>query len=172
MLSPPEPLTAEHDLAAFESGVVSLDDWFRRRALQNQASGASRTFVACDSGQVVAYYALASSAVASSEAPGRFRRNMPDPIPVVVVVVARLAVARTHQGGGLGRALFQDAARRVIHAAEDIGIRGMLVHAISDGARAFYVRLGLDPSPIEPMTLMTTLANLKAALVAPDEPSM
>lgn len=170
MLSAPEPLTAEHDLAAFESGVVSLDDWFRRRALQNQASGASRTFVACDSGQVVAYYALASSAVASSEAPGRFRRNMPDPVPVVVL--ARLAVAQTHQGGGLGRALFQDAARRVIHAAEDIGIRGLLVHAISDGAKAFYVRLGLDPSPIEAMTLMTTLADLKAALVVPDEPSL
>ena len=164
MLAAPEPLAAGHRPDAFDSGVLSLDDWLRRRALQNQASGASRTFVVSDSGRVVAYYALASSAVALAAAPGRFRRNMPDPIPVVVL--ARLAVARTHQGRGLGRALFQDCGKRVIHAAEAIGIRGLLVHAISDQAKAFYLGLGLDPSPIEPMTLMTTVADLKAALTA------
>jgi GNAT superfamily N-acetyltransferase len=142
--------------------VLSLDDWLRRRALQNQASGASRTFVVCDSSQVVAYYALAASAVAPDATPGRFRRNMPDPIPVVVL--ARLAIARDQQGHGLGRALFQDAANRVIHAADTIGIRGLLVHAISAEAKAFYVRLGLDPSPLEPMTLMATLADLQATL--------
>ena len=162
MIRAPEPLTAEHALGAFDSGVLSLDDWLRRRALQNQASGASRTFVVCDSSQVVAYYALAASAVAPDATPGRFRRNMPDPIPVVVL--ARLAIARDQQGHGLGRALFQDAANRVIHAADTIGIRGLLVHAISAEAKAFYVRLGLDPSPLEPMTLMPTVADLRATL--------
>lgn len=87
---------------------------------------------------------------------------MPEPIPVVVL--ARLAISRIHQGQGLGRALFQDAARRVIHAAESIGVRGLLVHAISDDAKAFYLRLGLDQSPLDPMTLMSTVADLKAAL--------
>jgi GNAT superfamily N-acetyltransferase len=162
MIGAPEALSAEHALGDFDSGVPSLDDWLRRRALRNQASGASRTFVVSDSAKVVAYYALASSAVAPDAAPGRFRRNMPDPIPVVVL--ARLAIARDQQGRGLGRALFQDAARRVIHAADTIGIRGLLVHAISEEAKAFYVRLGLDPSPLEPMTLMTTVADLTAAL--------
>jgi GNAT superfamily N-acetyltransferase len=162
MIQPPEPLTAEHALGGFDSGVSSLDEWLRRRALQNQASGASRTFVVCDAGGVVGYYALAASAVAPDAAPGRFRRNMPDPIPVVVL--ARLAIARDQQGRGMGRAMFQDAANRVIHAAGTIGIRGLLVHAISEEAKAFYVRLGLDPSPLEPMTLMTTLADLKATL--------
>jgi GNAT superfamily N-acetyltransferase len=162
MIQSPEPLTAEHALGSFDSSVASLDDWLRRRALQNQASGASRTFVVCDAGQVIAYYALAASAVAPDAAPGRFRRNMPDPIPVVVL--ARLAITREHQGHGLGRALFQDVANRVIHAADTIGIRGLLVHAISEEARAVYVRLGLDPSPLETMTLMTTVADLKAAL--------
>lgn len=87
---------------------------------------------------------------------------MPDPIPVVVF--ARLAIARDHQGRGVGRALFQDAANRVIHAADTIGIHGLLVHAISEEAKAFYMRLGLDPSPLEPMILMTTVADLKATL--------
>lgn len=162
MLSAPEPLATHHIIDAFDSGVPTLDDWLKRRATQNQASGASRTFVVCDNDTAIAYYALASSAIAPAATPGRFRRNMPDPIPVVVL--ARLAISRSHQGKGLGRALFQDAAQRVIYAAETIGIRGLLVHAISEEAKAFYLRLGLELSPIEPMTLMTTVADLRAAL--------
>jgi GNAT superfamily N-acetyltransferase len=162
MLSAPEPLAHHHQLAAFDSGVPSLDDWLKRRAMQNQASGASRTFVSCEGDVVIGYYALASSAVTPAAAPGRFRRNMPDPIPVVVL--GRLAVAKSHHGRGLGRALFQDAARRTVHAAEAIGIRGLLVHALSDDAKAFYLRLGLDESPLEPMTLMVTIADLRAAI--------
>ncbi len=161
MIGAPEPLAIEHALDGVDCGVASLDDWLRRRAMNNQTRGASRTFVVCDAGRVVAYHALAAGAVAPDAAPGRFRRNMPDPIPVVVL--ARLAIGLEHQGRGLGRALFQDAARRVVHAADTIGIRGMLVHAISGEAIAFYRGLGLDPSPLEPMTLMTTVADLRAA---------
>lgn len=162
MPSAPEPLCARHRLDHFDSGVASLDDWLRRRAMRNQTSGATRTFASCDGDRVIAYYALAASAVAAIAAPGRIKRNMPDPVPVVVL--ARLAVARSHQKQGLGRALFQDAARRAIHASAAIGIRGLLVHAISEDARAFYLRLGLDPSPLDPMTLMTTIADLRTAL--------
>jgi len=157
-LRAPEPLTAAHDLAAFDSGVIALDHWLRRRALPNQSSGASRTFVVCEGSQVVAYYALASSAVAVTKATGRLRRNMPDPVPVVVL--ARLAIASTHQGKGLGRALVADAASRVLRAAEVIGVRGILVHAISDEAARFYRHVGFDPSPLDPMTLMITLKDL------------
>lgn len=163
MLTAPAPLASHHTLDAFDCGVPSLNDWLQRRAAQNQASGATRSFVSTDAaGHVVAYYALASSAITPAAAPGRFRRNMPNPIPVVVL--ARLAISSAHHGQGLGRALFQDAGRRVIHAADSIGIRGMLVHALSDDARAFYLKLGLDPSPLDPMTLMATVADLQAAL--------
>jgi predicted N-acetyltransferase YhbS len=127
----------------------------------NQVSGASRTFVVCEGKTAVGYYALAPSAMSVKAAPGWFRRNMPDPIPFVVL--ARLAVARSHHGQGLGCALFQDAARRVIQAADAIGVRGMIVHALSEEAKAFYLRLGLEPSPLEPMMLMITLADLKAS---------
>lgn len=162
MLRVPEPLTAQHTLGNFDSGVHSLDEWLRRRAMQNQASGASRTFVACDDARIAGYYALSASAVAPDAATGRFRRNMPDPVPVAVL--GRLAIDKSFQGKGLGRALFRDAALRVLAAADSIGIRGMLVHAISDEAKAFYVGLGLDVSPLEPMTLMATVADLKASL--------
>ena len=162
MLTAPEPLGAAHAISDFDSGVSSLDDWLKRRAMQNQVSGASRTFVTCADGRVVGYYALASSAVMLAAAPGRFRRNMPNPIPVVVL--ARLAVDRSTQGKGLGRALFQDAANRVIRAAEAIGIRGLLVHALSEEAKAFYLALGLEVSPLEPMTLMVTITDLQRAM--------
>jgi len=166
-LRAPVALTEAHDCAAFDCGHPSLNQWLAGRALRNQVAGASRTYVACDSEaqgpvRVVAYYALASGAVAAKAATGRFRRNMPDPIPVVLL--ARLAVDRHYQGRGLGRALLQDAARRVVSAADAIGIRGLLVHALDDAARRLYQHLGFDPSPLDPMTLMITLADLRAAL--------
>jgi len=162
MPSAPIALSEAHLTDDFDSGVATLDDWLKRRALANQRSGASRTYVACEGDRVVAYYALASGAIAAESAVGKFRRNMPDPIPVVIL--ARLAVAQSHHGHGLGRALFQDAARRVLNAADSIGIRGLIVHAISESARDFYLRLGLSPSPLEPLTLMTTIADLRASL--------
>jgi predicted N-acetyltransferase YhbS len=161
-LSAPEPLGTQHQIGDFRSGVASLDEWLKRRALANQASGAARTFVVCEANKVIGYYALASGAVSVAAATGRSRRNMPDPIPVVVL--ARLAVDRTHQGRGLGRALVRDGARRVVHAADAIGIRGILVHAISSEAKAFYFSLGFDPSPIEPMTLMVTLSDVRKSI--------
>lgn len=144
------------------SGEDSLDDWLKRRARANQVTGASRTYVACDGTAVIGYYALASGAITIDSASGKFRRNMPEPIPVAVL--ARLAVDQSWQGRGLGRALFRDGARRVAHAADTIGIRGIVVHAISEEARKFYLALGFDPSPREPMTLLITLSDLRAAL--------
>ena len=161
MLLAPEPLGAGHDVSGFDCGVPSLNNWLQRRAPANQASGASRTFVACEDSAVVGYYALASSAVTVAAATGRVRRNMPDPIPVVVL--GRLAVTTTHHRQCMGRSLFQDAALRVIRAADIIGIRAMIVHALSPQARAFYIGLGLEPSPLDPMTLMVTVAELRAA---------
>ncbi len=162
MLSPPTPLADHHLLADFDSGVPSLDDWLKRRARANQASGASRTFVLCEGERVVAYYALASGAVKVTEAPGRFRRNMPDPIPVVVL--GRLAIDRSLQDQGIGRALVRDALLRVAQAGELIGIHGVLVHALSEQARAFTLAVGFEPSPLDPMTLMATMTDLRHAV--------
>lgn len=163
-LSPPEPLTDDHQLEGFASGEPVLDNWLIRRARANQATGASRTYVVCEGKRVVGYYALASGAIAQVTVPGRFRRNMPDPIPVVVL--ARLAVDRSQQGHGIGRAMFRDAAQRVAQAADAIGIRGIVVHAISDEARRFYIALGFDPCPAEAMTLLVTLRDLRATGIA------
>jgi GNAT superfamily N-acetyltransferase len=154
-----------HEVEAFACGTPSLDDWLKRRACSNAASGASRTYAACAGARVAGYYALAAGAVEVAAAPSRFRRNMPDPIPVVVL--GRLAVDQAYQARGLGRALFRDASLRVLQAADIIGVRGMLVDAISEDAKAFYLALGMSVSPLDPMTLMVTVADLRASTVAP-----
>jgi predicted N-acetyltransferase YhbS len=158
----PEPLTECHDLADFDCGTAALDDWLKRRALKNQLSDATRTFVICMNGRVVGYYALASGSINAQSVDGSFRRNMPDPIPVVIL--ARLAIDRACQGKGLGRALFRDGALRVMQAADTIGIRGIIVHAISLPAKDFYLALGFDVSPLEPMTLTILLKDLRASI--------
>ena len=155
MLSAPALLTGAHDLTNFQSGNVALDDWLRRRAHANQASGASRTYVVAENARVVGYYCLASGALDLAQAPGAIRRNLPDPIPVVVL--GRLAVDHRWQGRGLGVALLQDSVLRAMQAAAIMGIRGMLVHAISVEAKAFYERYGFTATPKHPMTLVLSL---------------
>ena len=164
-LSSPHPLSDLDDFSLFQSGVSSLDDWLKRRARSNQTSGASRTFVVCDGTRVVAYYALASGAISIDAALGSFRRNMPDPIPIVLL--GRLAIDQAWQGRGLGRALFRDCALRVTQAADILGVRGIVVHAISEPAKTFYQAIGFEVSPADPMTLMVSLADVRA-LTGPD----
>jgi GNAT superfamily N-acetyltransferase len=161
-LTAPQPIDESRETGSFDSGVPILDDWLKRRARANQASGASRTYVLCENRRVIAYYALASGGVDIDAAPGRVRRNMPDPVPIAVL--GRLAIERAHQKRGLGRLLVQDASRRVLQAADIIGIRGIVVHAVSAEAKAFYLALGFEVSPLQPMTLMATLADLRATL--------
>ncbi len=161
-LRPPERLTPAQELDDFDSSVPQLDDWLKRRAARNEAEGASRTYVVCQRMRVAAFYCLANGAVLHADAPGRVRRNMPDPIPVMVL--GRLAVDRRFQGRELGRALLRDAILRTLQAAEIAGIRTILVHAQDERAETFYERSGFLPSPIDPLTLMLPLRNARAIL--------
>ena len=159
-LSPPEPLTASHRLDDFECGEAVLDDWLKRRALANQSSGASRTFVvAGQDGRVCGYYAMAAGAVSHQLATRGVRRNMPDPVPVMVL--ARLAVDRRTQGQHLGASLLQDAVNRAVAVSHNAGVRALLVHALHDKARQFYEHYGFQISPSHPMTLMLRLSSVK-----------
>ena len=161
-LTAPDHLTAAHDTSAFDSGVPDLDGWLKKRALANEETGASRTYVVCAGGRVVGYYALATGGVAQVQAPGRVRRNMPDPVPVMIL--GRLAVDRGWQGRNLGASLLREAVVRILQAAEIGGIRAILVDAISEDGKRFYERHGFRVSPVDPMILMITVADAKKAL--------
>jgi GNAT superfamily N-acetyltransferase len=156
-VSAPAPLTDEHDTSSFDCGDPVLNELFQRAALKNERNGGSRTFVVCDGQHVVGYYTLATGALQHGDAPGKVRRNMPAPIPVIVL--GRLAVSRDRQGQGIGRGMLKDAVFRVIGVAEQVGVKAMLVHAISAEAKRFYLRRGFVESPTNDMTLMTTIMD-------------
>ena len=157
-LHAPQPLTADHQTDAFKCGETSLDEWLKRRALLNQANGASRTFVVVDENHtVMGYYALAAGAVHHQDAMRSIRQNMPDPLPVMVL--ARLAVDLRAQGIQLGAGLLRDAVERSLAVAQNAGVRALLVHALHERAKQFYLYFGFQASPVHPLTLMMRLKS-------------
>jgi len=161
-LAPPLPLHASHRVADFLCGEPSLDAWLKRRALKNQASGASRTFVICEGQNVIGYYCLPAGAIAHELVPKPMRRNMPDPLPVLLL--GRLAIDQRQHNRGLGKALLRDAMLRAVHISGETGVFAILVHALSDAARRFYLSCGFVESPLQPMTLIMTLATIRQLL--------
>jgi len=160
--SVPAPLSENDDVATFDCGEAALDDYLRKRALANHVLGASRCFVTRKDGRVVGYYGLATAAVARASVAGKVRRNMPDPIPVILL--SRLAVDRKEHGRGLGKHLLRDAMLRTLQVAESVGVRALLVHAPHDEARRFYVKHGFEPSPTDQLHLMVLIKDLQYAL--------
>jgi GNAT superfamily N-acetyltransferase len=158
----PRPISEDDDAATFDSGEPTLDDYLRKRALANHVGGASRCFVTCRDDRIVGYYALSTGAVTHADCTGKFRRNMPDPIPVILL--SRLAIDRKHQGCGLGENLLRDAIARSVQVAQDIGVRAILVHALHDQARNFYTRYGFEPSPTDPLHLMLLIKDAQTSV--------
>lgn len=161
-ITAPDLLSPEHDLGSFNSGNATLDEWLLKRALKNQESGASKIFVVCDDNRVVGYYALATGSVERDIATGNFSRGMPEPIPVIVL--GRLAIDQSYQGQQLGAALLKDAMLRTVTIANNVGVRGLLVHAISEDAKRFYLKYGFQESPMEPMTLLLSVKIIKNSM--------
>ena len=156
-ITPPEPITSAHVLTDFDCGVDSLNDWLKRQALKNDISRASRTFVACKDLQVIGFYALAAGSINRKEAPGKIKRNMPEPIPVMIL--GRLAKDLHWQQNGIGRGLLKDAVLRTIKAAKHAGIRALVVHTLSEDARNLYLQHGFQESPLNHFTLMLPLTS-------------
>lgn len=162
-LSAIEKLTKDHDLSSFDCGKPPLDDWLRRFALTNQQNDSARTYVLHRAGRVVGYYSLSAGAVRKEESPARVAKGLAKH-PIGVILLARLAVERSEHGRGLGKIMLVDALSRALTAADAIGARAILVHAIDDEAVAFYKKFGFEPSPLDPKQLMLLMKDLRATL--------
>lgn len=159
----PVPLEAWHRAEGFRSGVLSLDEWLRKHALQSHRSGGSRVFVTTETDPDVAgYYALAAGAIMPRDSPARLVRGLAANQPVPVVLLGRLAVDVGHQGQHLGHSLLLDAMTRVLQASERIGIRALLVHAIDERAREWYTQFSFEHSPTHPLHLILLIKDLRA----------
>lgn len=161
--SPPEKLSPAHDLSSFDCGNRSLNEWLKRFALVNQRNDSAQTYVAQRKGAVVGYYALTAGSVRPDSAPARIAKGLARH-PIGVILLARLAVDRSEQGRGLGKALLKDALLRIAGAADTIGARAVLVSAIDEDARRFYEHFGFERSPLAEFELMLLMKDLRASL--------
>lgn len=150
-------------VSSFDCGQPALNQFLQRFALVSQKANSAQTYVCCKAGEVVGFYSLAVGSVEPEAAPVRVTKGLARH-PVPVMILARLAVDRTHQSGGLGAALLKDALLRTLQAADIAGIRTLLVHAKDDTARSWYERWGFEPSPTDRYHLFLLLKDLKALL--------
>lgn len=168
-LSKPHEITRDSNIAGFSCGKPELDNWLARRALKNHVSGDSKVIVITnESDEVIAYVALSAATVAREEATSKLRRNAANPIPMGLI--ARLAVRQDMKGQKIGLALLREAVLRIVNASGQIGIRGILVHAMDADAASFYEHMGFRPSPIDEMTLMVSLREIEAELTRGPNP--
>lgn len=163
--SPVEKLSSAHDVSSFDCGNQPLNEWLTRYALVNQSNDSARTYVAHRGGAVVGYYALAAGSVRPDSAPTRIAKGLARH-PIGVILLARLAVNVREQGFGLGKALLKDALLRIAGAADTIGARAVLVHAIDEDARRFYEHFGFERSPVDEFELMLLMKDLRTSLRA------
>jgi predicted N-acetyltransferase YhbS len=160
-LSRPSAILPSHDTSKFYCGHESLDDWLQNTALKAEGRSA-RTYVVCDGKIVVGYYCLATGSVTRSEAPSKVKRNMPEPIPVMIL--GRLAVTKHFERQGIGSGMLQDAFQRILQASESVGCRAVLVHAIDQSAAEFYMRYGFIEFPTGTKTFFLPLETIKQVL--------
>ena len=158
LISHPQSISEQHDLSLFDCKNETLSQWLQKKALRNQTNGASRTFVICENNRVIGYYTLAAGSIERLDSPGNVSRNMPNPIPIIVL--GRLAIDINYQKKGLGKALLKDAMLRILSIAENAGVRALLVHAISNEAKQFYLSFGFKESPTDTMTLFLSITAL------------
>lgn len=162
LFTAPVPLTEAHNVSLFCCGEPSMDDWLRHKAIKNEISGASRTYAVCSDNDVVGYYSLAVGSIEHQFSPGSVKRNMPQPIPVMIL--ARLAVDIHCTGRNIGTGMLRDALLRTLQAANIAGIRAMLVHALNDKADGFYRERGFMASLFDPLVLFLPLDHVRNLL--------
>jgi len=166
MLSDVEKLTKSHDVSAFDCGNEALNDWLERYALVNLLSDAVQTYVVHRRKAVTGFYSLLAGSVKPHEAPHRIAKGL-SRHPMGVIVLARLAIDKSEQGKGLGQALVKEALIRAERAADVIGVRAVLVHAIDEKARRFYEHFNFEPSPLDPLQLLLLMKDLRVYLKKP-----
>lgn len=162
-LKNPILLDLHHDVDSFDCGIEQLNNYLRNFALTNNQNGSARTYVTTKTGKVVGYYTLTPGAVIKDTATHRVKKGLANH-PVPVIIIARLAVDKNHQGRNIGKALVRDALLKTVEAADIIGGRAVLVHAKNTQVRRFYENLGFEASPVEPLHLYLLIKDIKKTL--------
>jgi len=158
-ITEPTGLNSQHDISSFDCGHNALNDWLQEKALKNERGDASRCFVICDHNKVVGYYALSTGSVEHKETPSALKRNMPDPIPVLVL--GRLAIDKNYQGQSFGKHLLKDCLLRVIAVSEHVAFKALMIHAIDEAAKEYYINFGFLESPTNDLTVYLPMKQIR-----------
>lgn len=161
----PQALTAQHEVASFSCGHPALDRWLQTRALSNQQKGFTAVVVVHVQGRVVGFYGLSPTAVLPVQLPRSIRTGQP-PDPVPCLLLGQLATDSRWAGQGVGTGLVKHALQRSVAAAQLIGGRALVVHAVDEGAAAFWVRRGFIASRDDPLVLFRSMADIAASVAA------
>ena len=163
-ISAPQAISATHDLSRFNSIEPTLNSWLQQHSLKNEGQS-SRTYIVADNdsnNRVIGYYCLSTGAIQHRDSVGAIKRNMPDPIPVCVL--GRLAVDRDYTGQGIGSGLLKEAFSKTLIFSKHVGVRALLVHALSDEAKSFYLKYDFRQSPTNNMTFVLYIKDIERAL--------
>jgi GNAT superfamily N-acetyltransferase len=164
---PPRLLVADDDVDEFRCRSTEQTSWLRHHARQSASSGGTTVFVVTPpaSHRVAAYYAWRMAQLDVEDAPPRLRKGA-SRYPQPVALLARLGADVEHEGQGLGAALLADSITRLLSISADIGCRGLLIHAESPDARAFYLHLlpELERSPTDDLHLILLMKDARRSL--------
>jgi GNAT superfamily N-acetyltransferase len=163
----PQALTAQHEVSSFSCGHPALDRWLHTRALSNQQKGFTAVVVVHVQGRVVGFYGLSPTAVLPVQLPRSVRTGQP-PDPVPCLLLGQLATDSRWAGQGVGTGLVKHALQRSVAAAQLIGGRALVVHAVDEGAAAFWTRRGFIASRDDPLVLFRSMADIAASVAAAD----
>jgi GNAT superfamily N-acetyltransferase len=158
-------LSATINLASFDCGEPARNSWLSSRALANQGSDDSRTYVAtAPDGRLLGFYAIATGAVIRTDLPSSLRKNAPN--PVSCLLLAQLAVDKTMQGQGLGKTLVLHALGQTAAVADIVSCRILVVHAARPRLIRFYERFGFISLPSQPLAMAVSLKTVRETLKA------
>jgi GNAT superfamily N-acetyltransferase len=163
LLSAPEPIALQHETEPFSCGKPPLDVWLKTRALANQRNRFAAVMVVHEANRIVAFYALAPTAILPAAMPRSIRTGQP-PNPVPCLLLGQIATDQKWAGQGVGTALLAHALRRSVRAAELIGGRALVVKAIDDEAAEFWQRRGFRRSRDDEKVLFRSIADIAEAL--------
>lgn len=158
-ITEPTGLTLEYDISSFDCGHDALNDWLQEKAIKNEREDASRCFFICDDNKVIGYYAFSTGSIEQKDMPGGLKRNMPNPIPVLVL--GRLAIDKKYQGQSFGKHLLKDGLLRSIAVSEHVAFKALMVHAIDEKAKEYYMNFGFFESPTNDLTVFLPMKHIR-----------
>lgn len=160
-----QPIDSSVQRDFFDCRISELNEYLKRYAKQNDKKGIAKTFVVipkAGSREVAGYYSVSMAKIEFESLPGRHAVGLPR-YPVPAMRVGKLAVDQSIQGRGLESELLVDALKRAVSLSQQVGIFAVLVDALSDEAKGFYLKYNFVPLQDQKLSLFLPMKTIQKA---------